>query len=77
MASELNAIEPLRGDRLLLTDKYTGVTHTHLAYLRRIKDQYILSYFYSPLALQLSLEILIKFFLKLYMSICHHGWGTF
>ena len=73
----LNAIEPLRGDSLLLIDKYAGVTNTHLVYLRRIKDQYILSYFYNPLAIQLSPEILTKFFLKLYMSICHHGWGKF
>ena len=44
----LKVTEPLRGDRLLSTSKSPGVTGTYLIYLRRMKDQYIISHFYKP-----------------------------
>ena len=43
----LKVTEPLRGDRLLFISKSPGITGTHLIYLRRMKDQYIFSYFYK------------------------------
>ena len=42
------ATEAMRRESLLCTSKSPGVTGTHLIYLRRIKGQYILSYFYKP-----------------------------
>ena len=44
----LKATEPLRGECLLFTSKSSGVTGTHLIYLRRVKGQYIFSYFCEP-----------------------------
>ena len=44
-----------RRDRVLLTNNSLGVTGTHLIYYRKIKCQYILTYFYKPFrALSLS-----------------------
>ena len=59
--------EPLRGDSLLFTNKSSALTDTHLIYLRGMKDQYILSYFYKALGLFLSPENLPNFLLKPYM----------
>ena len=44
----LKATEPLSGDTLLFTSKSPGVNGTCLIYLRRMKDQCILSYSYKP-----------------------------
>ena len=65
------ATEPLRGDILLFTSKSRGVNGTRLIYPKRMKGQYILSYFYKPfLGLYHFPEIFPNFLLKLYMS-----WG--
>ena len=65
------ATEPLRGDNLLFTSKSRGVNSTRLIYPKRMKGQYILSYFYKPfLGLYHFPEIFPNFLLKLYMS-----WG--
>ena len=57
------ATEPLRGD-ILFTSKSPEDTVTHLIYLRKMKSQCILSYFYKPLGLYPSPEILSNFLLK-------------
>ena len=63
------ATEPVRGDNLLFTSKSRGVNGTRLIQPRRMKDQYILSYFYKPfLSLYHFPEIFPNSLLKLYMS---------
>ena len=57
----LKATEPQRGEYWLFTNKSSGVTSTRLIYLRRVKGQYILSYFFKPLGLYTFPEIFPNF----------------
>ena len=51
----------------VFTSKSPGVTGTHFIYLRRMKGQYILLYFYKAFRTLSLPEILPDFLIRLYM----------
>ena len=61
----LKATEPLKWNSFFFASKFLGVTGTHLIYLRRIKGQYILSYFFKTLRALFLSRNFAQFFLKL------------